>query len=608
MCSVPGGQVDDKGCARIPARPEVIHAVSGKSMKFHGFVTVIHGILFAMPTPGLRRQLFTLFALVIILIAALASTVWKAISSSTDHSESVAHTYHVQAALKRLDGQLRDATASQRGYLLSDARSFLADYYRALPRLESTQVDLIELVRSSPDQSQRVKRLVQLVELRLAQLDDTLAVYSASGLAAAQRLLAREDRIALENELAALTNQIDSVESELLVARQRLSADSHRRSLWLAGIALATSALALILAFALVLREQDRRRRAENETRSSTARLEGSLAEMLQLTSDLRELTVFGERLQSCRTRTEVIDAARHTALDLLPGLAGTVYLVNPSHNQVESAGEWGQPSVPSESVFAPDACWCLRRGQPHETRGNTGAQICAHVQADKLTGCACLCLPLVAQGENLGLLFLNRTGALDTRDRQLGTALAEQLSLALANQKLQDTLRAQSIRDPLTGLFNRRYLEASFNRELTRSSRQNLALAVMMLDLDHFKRYNDDHGHDAGDQLLSGFGQLLLKLSRREDIACRYGGEEFTVILTETRADQAVARAEKIRADLSDLSIPFRRRNLAPATVSIGIAVFPQNGSTQEELMHKADAALYAAKRAGRNQVVLAD
>jgi diguanylate cyclase (GGDEF)-like protein len=557
--------------------------------------------------PGLRRYLFVFFVIVIGLMAVLARTVWQSIDASTDHADAVTHTYRVQNTLKRVDGHLLAATASQRGYLLSGNRVFLAEYYRALPELQAALDELAQLVNDNPEQIQRVLRLDEVVGRRLSQLDEALEVRDQSGLAAAQLLLRQEDRRATEAELASLAAQIDHAEGRLLSERERRSAASHEHSVRIAVGTLTVSTLILVAAFALVLRAQDRRRRAERESRRSTARLEASLTEMTQLTDDLRILTVFGERLQGCRNQDEVIDAARRTATDLLPRCAGNVYLVNPSKNHVESAGEWGAPSVMSEPVFAPDSCWCLRRGQTHEINGSSPSQVCAHIHPDDLHGNATCCLPLIAQGENLGLLFLSCAGSFDDRARQLATALAEQLSLALANQKLQETLRTQSIRDPLTGLFNRRYLEASFARELTRSQRRELPLAVLMLDLDHFKRYNDEQGHDAGDQLLAGFGRLLLQLTRREDIACRYGGEEFMLVLAETGSEQAIARAAQIRESLAGLAIPFHRRTLSPATVSIGIAIFPDHGITFDELMRKADAALYQAKRAGRDRAVIA-
>ena len=183
----------------------------------------------------------------------------------------------------------------------------------------------------------------------------------------------------------------------------------------------------------------------------------------------------------------------------------------------------------------------------------------------------------------------------------------ADQLALALANLQLQASLRTQSIRDPLTNLFNRRYLEASMPRELLRAERRKGGLSVLMFDLDHFKRYNDTQGHDAGDALLSAFGALLAQSCRGEDMPGRFGGEEFTLVLTDADHAKARERAEAIRKATAELVVHYRAGTLPPATVSIGVATYPEHGDTPEALLRMADQALYRAKQLGRNVVASA-
>src|SRR5690606_13720823 len=169
----------------------------------------------------------------------------------------------------------------------------------------------------------------------------------------------------------------------------------------------------------------------------------------------------------------------------------------------------------------------------------------------------------------------------------------------------LRERLRLQSIRDPLTGLFNRRYLEESAAREIARCERRDCPLSLMMLDIDHFKAFNDVHGHAGGDALLARFGKLLAEHSRGEDIACRYGDEEFTLILPEAPAEAAMQRAGAIRSAVEAMRVQHMGRELPQVTVSIGVATFPANGNTPEALMRAADEALYRAKHEGRNRVV---
>jgi diguanylate cyclase (GGDEF)-like protein len=162
-------------------------------------------------------------------------------------------------------------------------------------------------------------------------------------------------------------------------------------------------------------------------------------------------------------------------------------------------------------------------------------------------------------------------------------------------------------VRDPLTGLFNRRYLTESLGREMTRSGRRKLPLAVMTFDLDRFKAFNDTYGHSAGDAVLVAFARLLRERSRNEDIACRMGGEEFIVILPEMDRSVALRRAEEMMRDLTALEIRHEGELLPTITTSIGIALYPEHGSKPEELLQKADLALYEAKAGGRNRAKVA-
>jgi diguanylate cyclase (GGDEF)-like protein len=219
-----------------------------------------------------------------------------------------------------------------------------------------------------------------------------------------------------------------------------------------------------------------------------------------------------------------------------------------------------------------------------------------------------------MAQSESLGLLYLYRpqpageaaTGWIQSREA-FGLAIADQLGLAATNLKLRDTLRSQSIRDPLTGLFNRRYMEETLERELKRAERGSTALAVIMLDLDHFKTFNDSFGHEAGDLLLRELGPLLQRTIRQADVACRYGGEEFLLVLPDAPLSAASARAEEIRAEIKRLHVTFRGHAIGAISASMGIATFPEHGRSRQALIGAADAALYRAKNAGRDQVAIA-
>jgi diguanylate cyclase (GGDEF)-like protein len=171
--------------------------------------------------------------------------------------------------------------------------------------------------------------------------------------------------------------------------------------------------------------------------------------------------------------------------------------------------------------------------------------------------------------------------------------------------EELQARLREQAIRDPLTGLFNRRYLTETLERELARASREGLPLSVVMIDVDHFKALNDAFGHRAGDLMLLALGNLLSAQTRHGDIACRYGGEEFVVVLPGAPVEKARSRAEVWRSAFQEMRVAFEKAELR-ATLSLGLAAFPLYGTSGDDLLRLADKALYAAKRRGRNRLVV--
>jgi diguanylate cyclase (GGDEF)-like protein len=224
----------------------------------------------------------------------------------------------------------------------------------------------------------------------------------------------------------------------------------------------------------------------------------------------------------------------------------------------------------------------------------------------------------MVAQGETLGVLYLDSgrieegkaqapSPTLSEAQERVIKTLAEHLALAVASLNLRAKLRLQSIRDPLTDLFNRRYMEESLDRELRRSARKKLPLSVMMIDIDHFKSFNDSFGHEAGDELLKELARLFRAQLRAEDIACRYGGEEFAMILPEASLEIACERAEQLRLTASSSDFQYRGSKLGSVTISVGVTCYPGHGTTQEALLRSADQALYRAKEQGRNRVVIA-
>jgi diguanylate cyclase (GGDEF)-like protein/PAS domain S-box-containing protein len=337
----------------------------------------------------------------------------------------------------------------------------------------------------------------------------------------------------------------------------------------------------------------------------------------LQLrTSQMALLNKMGDLLQCCAGAEEAYIVVAESVKKLLPAAtSGILYVFKSSRNAVEVAAIWGN-SRASEPIFAPEMCWALRRGQPHWSNHSTTEITCQHLKSPN--GSTYLCVPMVGQGETLGVLhleFCNNTrgqvnvgpeGIEESRQR-LATTVASQIALSIASLRLRETLRDQSIRDSLTGLFNRRFMQESLDRELLRARRKKRPLAVVFVDLDHFKRFNDAFGHDAGDTVLRKISELFCQHFRGDDVICRYGGEEFAIILPESTAKDAAERANLLRLQAKKLRVRQQDQTLDPVTLSIGVAAFPEHGSTPEEILQAADQCLYRSKAGGRDRVTVA-
>lgn len=356
-----------------------------------------------------------------------------------------------------------------------------------------------------------------------------------------------------------------------------------------------------------VMRDITAIKQAEESLQESNERLATEVHELEQRNHEIEMLSEMGELLQACQTIEEAHTVIRQMAGRLFGESRGALYLIKSSEDFLEAVAEWGQPA-PSNNYFATHDCWGLRRGRIHVARDPKTDLFCHHLN-QPLPG-SYVCVPMVAQGNALGLLHLSGEGEKPISEAQLRLAatVAEQIALAVANLILRETLRSQSIRDQLTGLFNRRYMEESLEREIRRAERNHQPLGIIMMDIDHFKKFNDTHGHDAGDAILRAMGTLLKSQVRGGDIACRYGGEELTLMMPDATLEAVQQRAERVRVATAEMSAPHRGTDLGTVTVSLGVALYPLHGSTGEDVLRAADAALYRAKRAGRNRVMVAD
>lgn len=343
----------------------------------------------------------------------------------------------------------------------------------------------------------------------------------------------------------------------------------------------------------------------------ANAQLMNWVGELERRSEQIHLLSQMGELLQSCLTAEEAYAVLGEALEQIFPDAACTLYVLNASRTYAEALVSTDDRAGGS-TIFRPDECWALRRGRIHLVRSARTALRCHHTPA---TEALYVCVPMMAQGEATGVLHVRFTGGDAAYDagvieakQRLAQTVAEQTALALANLRLRETLRDQAIRDQLTGLYNRRYMEESLVREVHRAARAGTGLGVLMLDIDHFKRFNDEYGHPAGDLLLREVCVYLQEHVRGEDIACRYGGEEITLILPDVTTEEACARAEELRHGVHAVRVQHRGETLGGVTISIGVATLPRHGSTAEALLQAADAALYRAKTLGRDRVVVAE
>lgn len=366
--------------------------------------------------------------------------------------------------------------------------------------------------------------------------------------------------------------------------------------------------ITLVGVFGLLLRDAFLRRGIARQTAATNRELAESVEALEQRIHEARQLTACRDELQLCVNVQQVYRAAADCLSRLLPGSTGALSIINNSRRMVEVVSSWGVDDghcLVSET-FVPEDCCGLRLGQQRWRRPGESEIDCTHFAGgvpDRY-----VCVPLVAHGETMGVLMVecgSESVHREVKEHMDGLQQVLQLTgMAAAALHLRTKLENQSIRDALTGLFNRHFMQITLEREMARAVRSGTKLAVYMLDVDHFKQFNDTYGHGAGDLMLQSIAGAFQKGVRTEDTVCRYGGEEFAIILPGVTPDTAGIRAERIREAVAALSIPLESAPAGHATVSIGIAMFPDDADSAASLLQKADQALYRAKYNGRNQV----
>jgi diguanylate cyclase (GGDEF)-like protein/PAS domain S-box-containing protein len=355
------------------------------------------------------------------------------------------------------------------------------------------------------------------------------------------------------------------------------------------------------------IRDITERKDADDRIRKANKDLQSMVTELQRRDHEMHLLRDMNELLQCCNTQEEAFRVIGLEVGRLFVGQCGYLAVTRPGEQLLDPVAYWG-PERQDVSSFTLEDCWALRRGHPHEVTDLTSTVHCRHFVSPPSSGY--MCIPLTVQGDTLGMLCLigeaRWKGDSNLSQLQAAVAAGEMIKLVLSNLRLREKLGDQANHDPLSGLFNRRYMDDSLSRELSMSQRRGSPLSIAVLDVDHFKRFNDTFGHDAGDMVLRELAQVLAENLRTSDIACRLGGEEFALVLPDSSLKDTRQRVEQICGLVKELEITHDGKLLGTITLSAGIAGSPEHASTAPDLLRAADVALYAAKEAGRDRVML--
>lgn len=545
-----------------------------------------------MPTLDTTRRL--MLAVVATGIISIGATAYNKARFDIVQAEAAGLEEEIEAA-RQLTLALAQAEGASRGFLLFGAPAFTEQFQRAASFLEGPAgrriAERIDAADAAAGRSLRVATLPEQIENSLRERRLRMHAYARGEVEQARhgsvdlRLL----RVATETRemIEAFTM---NGEARLETLRQNLS----RMQDVVFGLVAASGVLAFA-ALALAWMSLNRRSAATEAARKALAERGREMEALLRLS----------EVLQACQSNTDLEQVVSHGAAQIVPGSTGALYVFNNSRDRMDLAAHWNgaglaeaAPSAPAFDHLAAEDCWALKRGRPHAC--GQGGLVC------RGTDCARgrLCIPMAARGEVYGVLQFEGLG--EAEDTRLANALADGVTLALANQSLREKLRGQALRDALTGLHNRRFLEEVGDRLVGQCERRGTPLAVAMLDLDHFKQVNDRLGHAAGDAALRAVAQDLLSDMRRTDLACRYGGEELLLLLPDCDTDGAMGRVERLRERVASAR-GFGVPGLSSLTFSAGVASIPGSAKALDGAIRAADEALYAAKQAGRNRVVAA-
>lgn len=572
-----------------------------------------------VPDKQRHRKRLTSAIWVLLLGAILATAVLtqRSLARLADSRVAIAHSLLINKALNSIMSQMFDAETGQRGFLLSGRAPYLQPYYTALAQVRLSRVALGNALSQDSSAIAPLDVLDKAIAAKLQDLDHAVSLKSEGRSDEAVLLILTDSGNQTMNAVRAA---VRSLESDQVRQANQLQVEFEKEigNYYLAlGVSILVNVLllaGLVLRFRNASTQRDAAQLVVDERNVELSRL---LEEAANRNAQVQGLSEVSRFLQSCADIDEAAGLLKQHLPPLLRAANGSLYLSTDGQDTLRQAFTWGDKSF--VEFFEPDECWAARLRQPFRQPFETGTASCGHLQsvyASANNKNNIQCLPLMAYGELLGIVVLEADLVEDSqRSLEIEGSrrfALEQVGLSIGNLKLRESLRQASIRDVLTGLYNRRFFDESTQREVLRAQRQQskgdyAGLTLMMIDIDHFKKFNDQHGHEVGDVVLREVAQVLQSQTRGSDVAARFGGEEFTIVLPDITEQLAMERAQRVRKAVEGLLLRPSGKDVGSITISIGLSHFPGHGTSVEALLLAADKALYEAKNSGRNKVVVA-
>jgi diguanylate cyclase (GGDEF)-like protein len=546
-----------------------------------------------------RRQLITsTFVTGLVLLLALTAAAVLFGLRSEAMNQRLAEVHATQQQANAIRQAAVDAETVVRGFVITTDPDYLQPYYSGIDRIER----LLPTAAGNPAligaRSSNGGKLIDLIAERKRIMEQVIEAARTGGLDAARTAVTPGNGKRVMDDIR---ETLDSLNARLDQESTAISDRAQSSAVLLSSLLVIALVMAIILSaaqFLLFRREIGRRGSVESDLQDKH--------KQIALISQL------ADSLHSSNSRDESYGVIKAFAGDILSGTSGCLYVYNNSRDQLALAAQWGLDCINPGILdhFTPDECWALRRGKMSVTSASSGHIQCPHVQSSQPF--SYLCMPITGRGMTSGLLYLQSSNPDAERafDRVMiqARSFADQLSLALVNIELRERLQNMAIKDPLTELYNRRFLDEALSRELLIAERKKTKICIAMVDIDHFKNVNDTYGHPAGDVILKQVARHVANAVRRSDIVCRYGGEEMLLVMPDCERDEGIKKASAIREGIKALVLRSDGVELPSVTVSIGVALYPDHALDRIDLVSCADQALYKAKKSGRDRVVVAE